>query len=374
MLRRVVLAVSEREYAAKLAGFMREEEPGWEVAAFTHESALRRELQDGPAVDLLIGEPPLLLAVEGLRRPAGKTIALVDAEGECSGSSWPEALRYQSLPALLSAIRSAAGMEAGPQAQGCRIWAVFSATGGTGKTAVALNLARQAGERGLRVFYLNLEALNATSLLFGRGEPDSLSRLLYALQAHPEQWDSLFKQICRHQPHLRADYFDAPEHPGERLAMTSERLASLLERIRGCGKYDAIVVDPDSGAGDWHLELLGLSDRVVWLCQDDAQNLKKAGLLYQNWRDRLEESPHKLLFVMNKANGAKPINRWSLPGPAPAAVLPYIPQWKAIDQPGRLLSVPAFAGAIDRLLELLAPDDGKEDRHGARRIDHRGAG
>ena len=95
---------------------------------------------------------------------------------------------------------------------------LFSASGGVGKTTVALNLIRQAGQRGLRTFYLNLEALNATSLLFGIGEPDSLSQLLYSLQAHPEQWGELLEKLCRHQAQLRTDFLDAPEHPGERFA------------------------------------------------------------------------------------------------------------------------------------------------------------
>lgn len=356
MGRRVVLAATEREYAAKLAEYVREQEPSWDVAAFTYASALRMELQEGNgSIDLLIGEPGILSEAGSACDRARRSLSLVEHAGTGGENGWKEIDKYQPLPMLLNAIRGAIVGESGKRAVGCRIVTVFSASGGTGKTTLALNLLRQAGERGLKTFYFNLEALNATSILFGRGEPDSLSRLLYGLQAHPEQWDDLFVNLCRHQPYLRADYIDAPDHPRERLAMSIEMLAEVLARIRKSGRYDLIVVDPDQGAGDWHRSLLMESDQIVWLAIDDMQGLKKAEILLRYWNEQpgSEALADKLTFVMNKAQGQRSLNRWSLPGDAPAMNLPYVPQWKTVEQPGRLLGVPAFCGAVDELLELL---------------------
>jgi len=352
----IVIAAEEREYTAKLAEFVREQEPSWDVAAFTYAGALRLELLEGNrSIDLVIGEPSIMREAGASCERARKTLALVERAGAGGDGGWTEVSKYQPLPMLLNAIRGAVAGGLGETMDGCRIVTVFSASGGTGKTTLALNLLRQAGERRLRTFYLNLEALNATSILFGQGEPDSLSRLLYGLQAHPEQWEELFGRLCRHQPYLRTDYIDAPEHPGERLAMTSDILSELIGRIRASGRYDLIVVDPDQGAGDWHRDLLLLSDRVVWLAVDDMQALKKADKLLRYWQEQSgsEVLADKLLFVMNKAQGQRPINRWSLPGDGPAMSLPYVPQWKTVDQPGRLLGAPAFCGAVDELLELL---------------------
>jgi len=361
LVKRIVLAAAQREYVAKLAEYLREEEAGWEVAAYTHDSALRREFQGGGKIDALIGEREMVRqAVSSFGGIAGKIIVLEDAVGigerrEAGEENWMEISQYQPLPALLSCIRFAIGMERTTMAEGCQTWSVFSASGGTGKTTLALNLARQAGERGLRVLYLNLEALNATSLLFGRGEPDGLSRLLYALQARPEQWEELALRLCRHQPQLRADYIDAPEHPGERLALTPEITTAMLERLKASNRYDVIVVDPDSGAGEWHLNLLRVSDRILWLTLDDAQCLLKAEKLFRHWEARLEGSADKTTFAVNKGNGGRLVNRWTLQGAAPTIVLPYIPQWKAVDQPGRLLSSPAFSGAVGMLLDKFEP-------------------
>lgn len=352
MTRRVLLAVSQREYAAKLAEYIREEEAGWEIAAFTQVSVLRRELQESRSVDLLLVQPEMMHEVAVPSERIGKVIALVEKKGQSSGK-WREIIQYQPLPGILSEIRGALMGETPTSAKGCQVMTVFSATGGAGKTTVALNIIRQAGQQGLRTFYLNLEALNATSLLFGKGEPDSLSQLLYNLQAHPEQWGAQLEKLCRHQSHLRTDFMDAPEHPGERLALTTVLLDALLEGIRRTGRYDLIVVDPDSGAGEWHRQLLHLSDRVIWLTVDDAQSLKKTGMLLIHWQEHAEEIRNKLTFVLNKGQGDGMVNGWELPGGSPSAMLPYIPQWKSVDQPSRLLGAPAFSGAVDQLLDHL---------------------
>lgn len=384
MGKRVVLAAADREYVAKLAEYVREQEPDWDVAAYTYASALRLDLRDGVRADLLLGQPELLREVGTVQGEARKMIALADGDEATPEEAWQTIRQYQPLPLLMAEIRNAFSGERALPVAGCRVVTVFSAAGGAGKTTLALNILRQAGERGLRTFYLNLEALNATSLLFGHGDPDSLSRLIYGLQAYPERWDELFVKTCRHQPYLRTDYVDAPDHPRERLALTSELLADALHRIRASGRYDLVLVDPDIGAGDWHRKLLLGSDQVVWLTTDDLQGLTKADKLIRYWRGESDELEKRLLFVMNKAQGQCSLNRWLLPGDSPAMSLPYVPQWKTVDQPGRLLSSPAFCGAVDELLDILGLHakrtaakrrrEGEAHGHGASRSHARGAG
>jgi MinD-like ATPase involved in chromosome partitioning or flagellar assembly len=348
LARTIVLAVSEREYAARLAEYLRLSEPGWEISAFTHESALRLRAQEPRGIDILIGRPELLRLAEPLAERAARTAALVEEAGEGEGR-WTEIAWYQPLPGVAAAIRSMMADRQSKPPSGCRVWTVFSASGGAGKTTVALNLVRQAGERGLRTLYLNLEMLNATSRLFGNGEPDSLSRLLYVLQTEPAEFSAQWERIVRHQPYLRTDFVDAPDHPGERASMSPDLLADLVTRIRESGRYDLIVADPDSGVGDWHRRLLSISDRIAWLVTDDWQTMEKAASLLGYWREEGTEWLRRLSFVRNRAQGL-PMNRWNLPEP-PAGILPYIPQWKAMDEPGRMFGSAAFCGVLDGLLD-----------------------
>lgn len=372
MPRRIVLAVPEPQYAAKLARYWKENRPDWEVAAFTQELALLRHIRESGQAEALVVHASLLAQSREAAEAAGcraRLIALVERAGE--GGGLPELAQYQPLQAMIAELEGLLGSPGGAPAEaaGPRIWTVFSAAGGAGKTTAALNLARQAGERGYRALYLNLEPLNATDLLFGGGDTDSLSRLLYALQSRPEQAPGEWERLRRRHSGLQAEYLDAPELPSERLAMPAERLRSLLDLACEAGGYDVIVVDPDSGCGDWHRELLARSGRVIWLATDDALGLRKAEKLLR-W---LQEEPpgpmEKIAFALNKTVGES-ANRWPLHGPAPAIRLPYVPQWKSMDQPGRVFQSPAFSGAIDLLLDALglANEPPKADRRG----DHHG--
>ncbi|KIL35835.1 hypothetical protein SD71_10555 [Cohnella kolymensis] len=380
MAKRVILAMRQHEYVAKLAQYLREEEPAWAISAFTHEEALHRELQNGRVFDVWIAELAMLLELSEFSSGNSKAVALVEEIGTGRGE-WLEIQQYQPLPALLAHIRSALAGPVSVSPSGCRIVSLFSASGGAGKTTAALNLVRQAGERGFRTFYLNLETLNATASFFGKGEPDSLSRLLYSLQAHPDNGVEHFERFCRHHSQLRTHYIDAPDHPGERLALTPILLESLLEGLRSTGRFDLIIIDPDSGAGDWHMKLLDLSDQVVWLTADDAQSFAKADKLLRYWQGQSSMKLDKVLFVMNRARH-EASRQCTLPGGSPAAILPYIPEWKTVDQLGRLLGSPAFCGAIDMLLDQLnivirAPNAGrrKEGEHnGTDRAHVRGTG
>lgn len=356
MQKRIVLAVPEPQYAAKLARYLKETRPEWEVAAFTQEPALRRHLGEARDIAALLVHSALLPQARGCAEEAGlagKLIVLAERAGDGGGS--PELSPYQPLSMLAAELAERIGPAGGvgrAEPSGPHIWTVFSASGGAGKTTAALNIVKQAAERGRRAFYLNLEPLNATDLLFGSGEPDSLSRLLYSLQSRPEHTAEEWERLRRRQAVLQADYLDAPELPSERMAMTPERLKSLLALIAGSGSYDLIVVDPDSGCDEWHLELLAASSRVVWLAPDDALALRKADKLLRYWRDRLPIESGHFAYVLNKA-GAESGGRWTLPGAEPLARLPYVPQWKTLEQPGRLFQAPAYSGAIDRLLDAL---------------------
>ncbi|MFC5401462.1 AAA family ATPase [Cohnella soli] len=352
---RVALAVTLREYAVKLATFLREEEPEWEVCVYTNFSALRTGLERKP--DLFIGTRELVIGFREAGGVAANTIVLTEErdviEEETAARGETTAL-YQPLHSLLSAIRSMRSSK--PllsSGKGTQVVTVFSASGGVGKTTVALNIVRHVGELGARVLYLNLEPLNATSLLFGRGEPDSFSRLIYALQSDSQSWVEEFRRLKRHQPQLRADYLDAPEHPGERLALHVETMESLINGLRQSGLYDAIVIDPDSGAGEWHRDLLRASDLAIWLVVDDAHALLKTDKLYRHWQDAGDSGP--CAFVLNKAigtvAGSGMQNRWSMPFGLSEVMLPYIPHWKAVDQPARVLADATFAGAIGRMCE-----------------------
>jgi hypothetical protein len=350
MARKIVFAIPNRDYAVRLAEYLREVEPGWEIAAFTHEAALRHRLQQFERADALVAPSDWLRRAGLLLAGVGKTAVWAEEPGTGSADGeWPEVAVYQPLPGVAAALRGmlADGMAAG--GSGSRVVTVFSASGGAGKTVTALHLARLSGVRGLRALYLNLEPLNATYRLTGSLEPDSLSRLLYALQSEPESFGEQHRSLVRHHSLLRADLVDAPDHPREREAMSPELLELLINRLKESGRYDFIVADPDSGTGPWQAKLLDVSDRIVWLVPDDWQGCAKAERLIGHWQVEWQAWSGRVRFLRCQGPGMS-ANRWPLPAP-PAAVLPYVPEWRAMADPGRMFGAAAFSGALEALMD-----------------------
>jgi len=375
-VKRWVLAVPEPQYTAKLARYMKEKQPQWEVKAFTQELALIRYLSSGEGADAIaVHESMLTAAREAIKAGGfmGKMLVLRESNGETesSGNSGrneagaaagtvledgtPTIPMYRPLSALLNSMAeellgsAGRGGHADP-GLGAAIWTVFSASGGAGKTTVAMNLVRQLGERGYRALYLNLEPLNATDLLFGRGDPDSLSGLLYELQARPDQMEEEWKKRRRQHSVLLGDYLDAPEHPAERLAMSPSRMKELLGLVAGSGRYEVVVVDPDSGSGEWHQELLAMSDRIAWLVTPEAMSVRKTEKQLRYWQSKSTGLFEKVSWLLNKASGSEELQE-RLPQARIAARLPYMPQWKGLEEIDKLLRAPAFCGAVEKIVE-----------------------
>ncbi|QGS68934.1 AAA family ATPase [Oceanobacillus sp. 143] len=51
-----------------------------------------------------------------------------------------------------------------------KVLSVYSPVGGAGKTTIAVNLSKQLALNNAKVFYLNLELINTTSLYFSSSE------------------------------------------------------------------------------------------------------------------------------------------------------------------------------------------------------------
>lgn len=367
----IVIALPDREYAVKLTKYWSEAEPGWTVAMATSPESFRQQLASGRKIDLALVAPDWLdeVAVGG-QSAVGRVVALVMRPGD--GGGRPEVQQVQPFTGLTAEVRaylsrldaryfggglgtneSGGGVASGVGSGLGRteVIGLFSASGGVGKTTIALNLARQAVERGRRVCYLNLETLDASGAVLGGGGSDRFSRVMYALEAGEEKLATELGEALRHHPVLRIDFLEAPDHPSERLALTGDKTERLVAAFAGLGRYDVIIVDADSGAGERHRKLLTLCHRALWVVLDDWQSIAKAEQLYRYWSEA-GGFPGIVSFVLNKRNGGL-MNRWGLAGDGPDVSLPYVPQWKAPDQPGQWFRSPAFSGAIDDLLDRI---------------------
>ncbi|MFS0723450.1 hypothetical protein [Paenibacillus sp. 1P07SE] len=363
----LIIAAKEQDYIQRLASYMRDAEFGasWQVTAFSHPPALKQYLKNGYPADLLLAQPVFLEETGELLSSGAVVAELVRQHG--GGERGSEVLQFQPLPQLLQQLtalhREAAGSSVQPiRKQGSPlVAAVYSAVGGIGKTTLALHLARAAAMQHKKVFYLNLEQWNAVGAALGDAADDGFSRMLYGLQAQPDQAYARFRELRRPHPLLHCDTFPPPQGSGERSALTGTVAASLLETIASGGEYELIVVDMDSWMDDVYAHVARASQLVFWLCSDDAAVRGKTGYALEQLKKLSGSTAHLLMSRLRMIRvGPEADSRPVTAGWHTDGTLPLVPQWQAPDPSPVPFASPQYRQAVDVLIrQLIWPEGGE---------------
>ncbi|MGF9697699.1 ParA family protein [Paenibacillus sp. MABNR03] len=400
---KAVLASKDREYISAWLDFVQGSPFGatmrftafsqWEsFQEYMHE----HEGQELP--DLVIAEPEFLNPwLESMGGEPGVPWLLL-SEGHEDVEEDKRLMKYQPLPTLLDAVLNASRQPRRkkvhrPGQQTISI-GVVSASGGSGKTAVALHMAKQLGLAGYAVLYLNLETLDSVLPFLEKGlkrsvqrMPDAetgLSRLLYDLKVSRKgsgkqgQTQTSSKGIdgyvLRHEG-LKADVFWPLSNRKELLQMSCEDTTGLIQYLSIAGQYDVLILDGDSDWDGRSEGILEAADALVWLVEDDLSAMHRWGqwmLHAERTKPDLHQSVlDRACFVVNKYRDSV-VNALPRPDLQLNAVLPYIPSWKQLSQEEVMLSSPIFQREIKRLCAMLV-QDGEEDLKQTGRI-HNGDG
>lgn len=174
--------------------------------------------------------------------------------------------------ALLFAARKAAGAPRPPSAadgDASRIVTVFSPKGGTGKTAVAANLALAIAGEGRRTLLVDLDLQFGDCAIVLGLEP---ARTIHELATSPGDIDAekLDGYVTRHGSSL--DLLAAPGRPEEAELVPVNRIVRLLEVARE--EYDVTVVDTSPFLHGPTLAALDHSDELLLLAILDVPTLK----------------------------------------------------------------------------------------------------
>ncbi|MBO7747747.1 hypothetical protein I8J29_26510 [Paenibacillus sp. MWE-103] len=359
--RHLIVAVKEGEYVERFADYLRDSAFGesWQLTAFTNPAALRGFIRGGYAIDLLAAQPDMLGELGEL--PADLPVAaLVEYLGQSRHGQ--EVLQFQPLPQLLQAFAAlyAAGGNRLPKAvregKEPSVVAVYSASGGTGKTTLAMQAAKQAGILGVPSFYLNLEQWNASWPADGGGGED-LAKLLYALQSDSGQAASAVAALRRRHPSLGLDMIAASDNPDERLSLGAEQAKRLIAAIAGTGEYGCIAVDLDCRLDALHAGVFEACDAVLWLMTPDAVSLRKNELALdygeRKFGDAFASQRPKFRFVQVGGSSREPAV-YGGRNLRIDAVLPYVEEWASGGHlSGTGVMAPHYRGAVETLIRRL---------------------
>lgn len=367
---RVVLAVQDSEYVEPLLQFIHGSEyvERVQVTAFTQMQAL---LQYHHKPDLIVGEVEMLEAWLSKEKSSVPWIALSEGEEVTSlmgnGLTTP---KYQPLPQLLDQwISHMSGNLISRKDSGSgdtQVISIVSFLGGSGKTTVSVNMAKQLGVLGRRVFYLNLETVNSAALFpIGKRrdkEEANFSRLLYDIKSSQElneRADIPLSRYVMHHDGLKCDVFEPSDHLKDMLEMTVGDVEVIIDSLSKSGQYDVIIIDTDNLSESRLRAAMKHCNLLLWVMLDDLVSMHKTGI----WLGHIEkEEPDLYAQIMNQ--GRFIVNRFtgSLANPMPHkdirvdGMLPYIPSWKQVQQEELLLCSPIFQRDILKLCSELLGD------------------
>jgi hypothetical protein len=271
--------------------------------------------------------------------------------------------KYQSLPALLESILQLCDVKRNKTAAAAKeatlLLGVVSASGSSGKTALALNMAKQLGGIGLSVFYLNLESVDSSGLYLRvpAGNTPGLERLLYELKAGEEEGGKDIGQklqlgrYCIRNEAVRSDVFRPVENLKEMLQMSQQDTLDLLGLLTRDEGYDVVIIDTGSLEEERVKAVLQRCGIVLWVLRNDETSMYKT----VRWLEYFA-SPHsglpaevagKSRFVLNFAEES------AMRKPLPQEIrldgfLPYIPSW-GVHHSELCLNSPQFLESVQQL-------------------------
>ncbi|MEJ8306742.1 hypothetical protein [Saccharibacillus sacchari] len=367
----ITLAVADEQYIEPFLLYARTGEFAKQVSvrAFSKVEAFLEAMGE-TRPDFVLGEPDFLSPWLASERGKGIAWAVLGGGEESIALGGPVLLPFQPLNLLLTAVMDLAG-SAQVSAKGmltssgkAEVLAVYSAAAGAGKTTVALNLAKQLGGRGLRVFYLNLETIDSSVTFRSgsgghQGQEGGLPELLYDLRAARETGEVCHSPLSRYasfQERMKCASFPPLDRPDELLQMDQADTTALLDYLAASEMCDIIVADTDTENHARSEALLDRADRVLWLLTDDLLHMQKVAGWVSYRETRQPERFYTLLgkshFIMNRYSDhlENPLPR---PEMRPFAFLSYIPSWKYLSREDVLLGSPIFQRDILALCEQL---------------------
>lgn len=332
---RMVVADNNKDYLESFAGFMRSsnESSRFIMTYFSDIDRLNTYIQRGDIIDILLISPDLYDEELPLSGDV-TTIFLEDDVIEESNKAY-SVYRYQRLDQILSDILSVyyeknkiAG-EMLARSKETQIFAVFSPSGGSGKTTIAVNLCKQLALNDLKVFYLNSETFNTSRLYFSSQDDDYSLKILYYAKSKTEQLLSKIEQLKKHDPDVGVDYFDLETNAEEMLELTEKEIHHLLNGLVQTGAYDYIIVDLDSSIHTRNIAMLKESDWIVWPMGNNPQSIYQSESFFEEEENVFGKKniiKDKLLVLLNKHTGHNAFDLSEAGFPIDGN-LPFINEW-----------------------------------------------
>ena len=171
---------------------------------------------------------------------------------------------------------------------------VTSATGGVGKTTIAIGMAACLAKNYKRVLYINASRLQNFQYLMDNKSPLSSSDV-YSKLLNPT--DKIYDDI-KHVVRMETfSYIPTFKSSLLSLGIDYDIYKKVAVSAKNSAEYDYIVIDADSTFDEKQTNLIDISDRVIIVTEQSLNSIFATNMLVSNISDMYID---KFIFVCNK--------------------------------------------------------------------------
>lgn len=239
---------------------------------------------------------------------------------------------------------------------------IYSPAGGTGKTSIAAGCSILCARKGLKTFYLNLEDVPTTSLLFSGESMQSFSNVIFHLKGNANNLGLKLEGAKCCDPKTGVHFFAAPESILEMAELSDHDVVRLVSEFKASTIYDTVFIDMPCGLNQRNAAILSCADLIVMvLVPGDIAALKmnelKAGFDMMEHKYGIELAG-KVVTVLNRSNKkAGTIGNADLTAGGAVIEIGECISPEIYGHSAELFENVAFLSSLNRLLECVLPRD-----------------
>jgi len=318
----MLIATTDAEYAVLLSDYISEHHADTIEVSVCSTLECLNEVLPKQRFDVALMDKSMVEAADksSIKQPM---LLRVENEAAVDTPDMESVCKYQRISSIIASVLEryarVSKNRISSDSRNTNITAVWSPTGGVGKTTVALAYAMSKVSEETEVFYLNLETFSSQSGYFCESGK-SISVVFEMLDSHEGDVKMLIQGICCRESGIT--YLCSPSNYDDICILSSE---DVKELVTSCAQLaDELVIDMSSVCDKLTRQIFDIADKVLIITEPTLTARTKM-IQFATQNDVFESIKEKIILVANKgAEIHSPIVET-------AVFLPYVQSGNAID-------------------------------------------